>query len=132
MIIIAGSVWFFKPSSAEIAKEKALQHQDSLKRVGIKTPATAIIDTAKIANKPVDTAALKSPFGATLNGTEKLITVENKDLKLKLSTRGGSIYSVELKNFKTFDKKPLVLFDGDANKFGFSFAAGVALSLIHI
>jgi YidC/Oxa1 family membrane protein insertase len=126
MIIIAGSVWFFKPSSAEIAKEKALQHQDSLKRVGIKTPATAIIDTAKIANKPVDTAALKSPFGATLNGTEKLITVENKDLKLKLSTRGGSIYSVELKNFKTFDKKPLVLFDGDANKFGFSFAAGVA------
>jgi YidC/Oxa1 family membrane protein insertase len=126
MIIIAGSVWFLKPSPAEIAKEKVVQHQDSLKRVGIKTPATAIIDTAKIANKPVDTAALKSPFGATLNGAEKLITVENKDLKLKLSTRGGSIYSVELKNFKTFDKKPLVLFDGDANKFGFSFAAGVA------
>ncbi|MFD2145914.1 hypothetical protein [Mucilaginibacter antarcticus] len=32
MIIIAGSVWLMKPSDAEIAKEKALQHQDSLKK----------------------------------------------------------------------------------------------------
>ncbi|MDB5029751.1 MAG: yidC [Mucilaginibacter sp.] len=126
MVIIAGSVWFLRPSDTEIKKEKALQHQDSLKRAGIKTtPVTATIDTAKAA-KTIDTAALKSPFGATLKGSEKLITLENKDLRIKLTTLGGRIYSVELKNFKTFDKKPLILFDGDANKFGFSFAAGVA------
>ncbi|TSJ40618.1 membrane protein insertase YidC [Mucilaginibacter corticis] len=127
MIIIAGSVWLLKPTPEQIAKEKAVQHQDSLKRAGIKAPAaTTTIDTGKIANKPVDSAALKSPFGATLNGSEKLITIENADLRVKLTTRGGRIYSVELKNYKTFDKKPLVLFDGDQNKFGFSFAAGVS------
>jgi len=127
MIIIAGSVWLLKPNATEIAKEKALQHQDSLKRAGIKTTAAvATVDTGKITNKPVDSAALKSPFGATLNGSEKLITIENADLRVKLTTRGGRIYSVELKNFKTFDKKPLILFDGDLNKFGFSFTAGVA------
>jgi YidC/Oxa1 family membrane protein insertase len=127
MIIIAGSVYFLKPSDAEIQKEKAKQHLDSLKRAGIKTtPTTAAIDTAKIVNKPVDSATLKSPFGATINGSEKLITLENKDIRVKLSTKGGRIYSVELKDYKTFDKKPLILFDGDQNKFGFSFAAGVA------
>jgi len=127
MIIIAGSVYFLKPSDAEIKKEKLVQHQDSLKRAGIKTttPAgTTTADTLKAANKKVDSAALKSPFGATLNGSENLITLENKDIKVKLSTKGGRIYSVELKDYKTFDKKPLILFDGDQNKFGFALAAG--------
>jgi YidC/Oxa1 family membrane protein insertase len=125
MIIIAGSVWFLKPSDAQLQQERVKQHQDSLKKAGIKvTPITAA-DTAKV--KPVvDSAALKSPFGATTVGSEKLITLENKDLRIKLTTRGGRIYSVELKDYKTFDKKPLILFDGDANKFGFSFAAGTA------
>jgi len=127
MLILAGSFYLLKPSDSEIKKEKLLQHQDSLKRAGIKTPSiTATIDTAKAANKTVDTAALKSPFGATIIGTEKLVTLENKDIRLKLTTRGGRIYSVELKNFKTFDGKPLILFDGYQNKFGFSFAAGIA------
>jgi YidC/Oxa1 family membrane protein insertase len=128
MVIIAGSVWLMKPSDAEIAKEKALQHQDSLKRAGIKAnPAAAKLDTtAKIAAPTIDSAALKTPFGATLAGSEQLITLENKDLRVKLTTHGGRIYSVELKDFKTHDKKPLVLFEGDKNKFGFSFAAGVA------
>ncbi|MES2809331.1 MAG: membrane protein insertase YidC [Bacteroidota bacterium] len=126
MIIIAGSVWLMKPTDAEIAKEKALQHQDSLKKAGVKaTPAATKPDTvAKVAT--VDSAALKTPFGATIAGTEKLITLENKDLRVKLTTHGGRIYSVELKNYKTHDKKPLVLFEGAENKFGFSFAAGVA------
>ncbi|MES2428478.1 MAG: membrane protein insertase YidC [Bacteroidota bacterium] len=130
MIIITGYLWFTRPTSAELKKEALLQanlkKQDSLKKLG-KSPTTATLDTAtKIAAAKVDTAALKAPFGATLNGTEKLITLENKDLKIKLTSRGGRIYSVELKDYKTFDQKPLILFDGDKNKFGFSFGAGTA------
>ena len=124
MLIIAGSVYFMKPSDAELQKERDRVHADSLKKAGIVPPTKT--DTAAFAAKPVDSAALKAPFGATLTGTENLITVENKDIRLKLSTRGGRIYSVELKNYKTFDKKPLILFNGDKNKFGFSFAAGNA------
>ncbi len=124
MLIIAGSVYFMKPSDAELQKERDRLHADSLKKAGITPPAKT--DTTAFAAKPVDSAALKAPFGATLTGTENLITVENKDIRLKLSTRGGRIYSVELKNYKTFDKKPLILFEGEKNKFGFSFAAGNA------
>ncbi|HEY0244141.1 MAG TPA: membrane protein insertase YidC [Mucilaginibacter sp.] len=125
MLIIAGSVYFLKPSTAEIQKERLLQHNDSLKRAGIIPPAenTAKADTAKV-TKTVDSAALKSPFGATLAGTEKFITLENDSVIVKLSTKGGRVYSVQLKNYKTFDKKPLILFDGDQNSFGYTFAAG--------
>ncbi|PJJ79081.1 membrane protein insertase YidC [Mucilaginibacter auburnensis] len=123
MIIIAGSVYFLKPSDAEIQKEKDRIHLDSLKKAG-KVPAAAktVADTIK---KPaIDSAALKSPFGASLAGSEQLLTLENKDIKLKVSTRGGRIYSAELKNFKTYDKKPLILFDGTDNKFGTTLTAG--------
>ncbi len=123
MIIIAGSVYFLKPSDAEIQKERDRIHLDSLKKAG-KVPAAAktIADTTK--QPAIDSAALKSPFGASLAGSEQLITLENKDIKLKVSTRGGRIFSAELKNFKTYDKKPLILFDGTDNKFGTTLTAG--------
>ncbi len=124
MLIIFGSFYLLKPSKQEIKKEQEKQHIDSLKKAGkIVTPvATAKADTSKAAVK-LDSAQLKGAFGSALAGTEKFITLENKDLRLKLTTHGGRIYSVELKNFKTFDGKPLILFDGAQNSFGVSFAA---------
>ncbi|QJD97515.1 membrane protein insertase YidC [Mucilaginibacter robiniae] len=122
MIILAGSFYFMKPSADEIKKEQQKQHLDSLKRAGIK-PAVAKTDTTHQA-PVIDSAALKGPFGAATMGTEQLVTLENKDIRLKLSTHGGRIYSVELKDFKTFDKKPLILFEGDENQFGFGFSTG--------
>ena len=127
MIIIAASVWFMKPNDAEIQKERDRIHLDSLKKAGKAAPATAVVHSAAdtAGAKPViDSAALKSPFGASLAGSEQLITLENKDIKVKLSTRGGRVYSAELKNYKTFDKKPLILFDGTDNKFGTTLSAG--------
>jgi len=125
MLIIAGSVYFMKPSPAELQKERAAQHQDSLKKAGlaplsVSSQTTAKTDTAKT----IDTAALKSPFGASTVGTQKFVTLENDSVKIKLSTQGGRVYSVELKNYRTFDKKPLILFDGDQNSFGYTFAVG--------
>jgi YidC/Oxa1 family membrane protein insertase len=128
MAIIAGSIYFLKPSDAELKKERLVQQQDSLKKAGLakaNTPAAAKSDTSKTAKTTVtDSATLKSPFGAASVGSEKLITLENKDLLVKLSTRGGKVASVELKNFKTYSKKPLVLFSGPQTHFGLNFTAG--------
>ncbi|WP_214070225.1 membrane protein insertase YidC [Mucilaginibacter sp. dw_454] len=128
MIIIFASFWLLKPSDAQLKKEAALQAQlKKGKTAGAGADKkTAVLDTTKLGPKPVDSAMLKTPFGSSLQGVEKLVTIENKDLRVKLSSLGGRIYSVELKNFKTADQKPLILFEGDANKFGFSFATGVA------
>ncbi|HJP62857.1 MAG TPA: membrane protein insertase YidC [Mucilaginibacter sp.] len=125
VLIVIGSYFLLKPSDAEIKKEKLLQ--DSLKKVAaatVKTPANTLkADTSKNAIK-VDTAALKGvPFGTASVGAEKFITIENQELRVKLSTKGGRVYSVELKNYKTFDKKPLILFNGDKNTFGLTFRA---------
>ncbi|SDF06263.1 YidC/Oxa1 family membrane protein insertase [Mucilaginibacter pineti] len=130
MAIIAGSIYFLKPSEAELKKERLVQHQDSLKKAGLakaNTPATAAAakaDTTKKATAVTDSLILKSPFGAASVGTEKLITLENAELIVKLSTKGGKVASVELKNYKTFDKKPLILFNGPQTHFGLNFAAG--------
>jgi YidC/Oxa1 family membrane protein insertase len=125
-IILVGSFFFLKPNEEEVKKARQIEHLDSLKKAGsLKTPATAVAksDTA-VKAAPVDSAILKAPFGTSTVGNEQLITLENKDIRVKLSTRGGRIYNVELKNFKTFDKKPLILFDGNSNQFGFRFTAG--------
>lgn len=127
MVIMAASFFFMKPNEAELKKERIQAHADSIKRGDIKVQANTakLTDTSKAqANKTVDSALLKSPFGAATIGTQKFVTLENKDLLVKLSTQGGKVYSVELKNYKTFDKKPLVLFDGDHNHFGLNFTAG--------
>ncbi len=121
--ILIGSFFLMKPSEEETKKARQIEHLDSLKKAGAlkKAPAVAKNDTA---NKVVDSAALKAPFGASTVGSEQLITLENKDVRVKLSTRGGRVYSVELKEFKTYDKKPLILFDGTNNEFGLKFTAG--------
>ncbi|MDB5008104.1 MAG: rane protein insertase YidC, partial [Mucilaginibacter sp.] len=127
-VIMGASIYFMKPSDTDLKKERIKAHADSVKRGQLPKSAEAsakFTDTAKTPTKvTVDSATLKSPFGATTVGTEKLITLENKDLLVKLSTHGGKVYSVELKNFKTFDKKPLILFDGSRNHFGLTFTAG--------
>jgi YidC/Oxa1 family membrane protein insertase len=44
-------------------------------------------------------------------GTEEEVTLENEVLKVLLSSKGGEIKTVELKNYKTWDKQPLILID---------------------
>jgi YidC/Oxa1 family membrane protein insertase len=128
MVIIAAAVFFLKPSEAQLKQDALRQHQDSVKKGLLNKPnasATAKFDTTKAPVKTVaDSATLKTPFGAASVGVDKLVTIENQEIVVKLSTKGGKVASVELKNFKTFDKKPLVLFSGDKDHFGLTFNAG--------
>ena len=67
---------------------------------------------------------LKDEFGLFADasqGKKEFYTIENDLLKLTISSKGGRPYSVELKNYKTFDKKKLFLFNGDSTIFGLNF-----------
>lgn len=44
-------------------------------------------------------------------------------IKLNIGTKGGRIQSVELKDYKTFDHKPLILWDKNNSDWGLSFYA---------
>ncbi|HPI46045.1 MAG TPA: membrane protein insertase YidC [Tenuifilaceae bacterium] len=60
-------------------------------------------------------------FASALEGEKRFVTLENNLMKVKVSTLGGRIYSVELKNYKKYNGEPLILFEGDENSFGLQF-----------
>lgn len=68
-----------------------------------------------------DQESTAGAFNQTATVEKEMITLENKLLKLDISTLGGRIYSAELKKFTTYDSLPLILFDGDSTIFGFEF-----------
>src|ERR1700761_1449656 len=125
--IMVGSYFFMKAPADQVKREQA--KKDSIERVEaakkkIAAPVVKTDTTKKIAASANDSALLKIPFGTATVGTQKLVTLENQELRVQLSTHGGRVYSVELKNYKTADKKPLILFDGaGSNSFGLNLRA---------
>lgn len=127
LIILVGSTYLMQPSDEDIKREKAKQTQDSLARVKKNelAPAVALKDTAKsIAAPVIDSTLIKSgPFGTAQSGSNEPIILENEFLKVRISPRGGRIASVQLKNFKTYSQEPLIMFEGEGNKFGLIFGS---------
>ncbi len=133
--ILIGWMVYAQPNAAEKAK---LQHsQDSVAHYVI--TQKAIEDAKKNAEQQKKLKALTGGIAADANGMvsdsvkniikkqvygdfadaasgdNKVITMENDLMKVNVSTKGGRIASVELKNYKTFDKKPLLLFTTDSS-----------------
>ena len=128
LIILVGSTFLLKPSEEEIKRERQLQ--DSVAKVSVGTVSKPG-DTAKsvTSNADIDSTIFKGPFGAAVGGEDKLVILENEFLKLYISSKGGRIASAELKGEKTYENKPLILFEGSGNKFGLLFnAAGKNIS----
>ncbi len=74
--------------------------------------------------KEVVTTIVKAKYGDFGNAAmqdEKFYILENDVIKLKIFNRGGRVYSVELKDYVTYDTLPLILFDSDSSIFGFDF-----------
>lgn len=101
----------------EEQKKKNVTLKDSIKNIKdsiINVNDTLTSDSLKIEN-------LKASYGAFAHnalGEEKFLTLENEKMIVKFTTKGARIYSVELKNYKTHDSLPLLLFDGEKNVFG--------------
>ncbi|MBT0810615.1 membrane protein insertase YidC [Litoribacter ruber] len=50
-------------------------------------------------------------FAALVSGTEESLVLENEVIRVTFSNKGGEIREVELKTFKTWDQRPLILVD---------------------
>ncbi len=125
-VIFAGSFYLMKPTEQELKQEQTLQ--DSLRNVregndSIDTLVNTTITANDTATAAVDSAYLSKPFGRSKNGQEDIVTLENELVKVQVTTKGGKVKSVELKNESNFDGAPLYLVEGDNNKFGFVFNA---------
>lgn len=123
--ILIGAGYLNAPSKEE--KEAMQRKSDSLARVRIeyeqkqKEAELAAIKLKSDSIVKKEQVAQLGSFASALEGVEKLITLENDLMKVKISTQGGRVYSVELKNYKTYTGQPLVLFSGRDNEFGLQF-----------
>ena len=122
LAILIGSTFLLKPSEEEIKREK--QVQDSIARAEGKLPA-ATKKAVKINTtaQPIDSAVKAGPFGAAHQGTEQLQVLENDLIKISISNKGGKVAEVELKNFKTYDGKALLMFNNEQQQFDLAFQA---------
>ncbi len=134
LLIIGGILigWMFltKPSQLELAQQQRqhdsiMQYEKSTQKAKDYAKANAAGANTNAANGLAgvlsDSASASisketyGDFAGASKGVDKTITLENELMKLKIFTKGGRIASVELKNYKTFDGKRLVLFDADSS-----------------
>lgn len=109
----------FKRDSLEIVRQQQIIQQETAKAIELQNTKSENVESEEIAEKK-----LQSQFGSfagTAEGTQEFTTIENELLRIKISNKGGRIYSVELKNYKTYSQTPLILFDGDSTVFGLNF-----------
>jgi len=69
---------------------------------------------------------MKNELGQFSNasvGKDTLYTIENEVFKIRIAALGGKIAQVELKEYLTWDKRPLLIADKDSLQFGLSFFA---------
>lgn len=122
LVILVGSTFLLKPSSEDVKKEQLLQ--DSLARA--KNITITNKDNALVAKNNSSTSAVNNPANATnktsvVTTSEEFTVLENKNLKISISNKGGKIASVEVKGETTFEGKPLILFTPESTNFGFEY-----------
>lgn len=144
--ILFGWMYFMTPSKEQIAEQQRIQ--DSIRRVRLEEMALDSLrqaeqqradaqlaalqtDTAMMAMDSLGLAqqrqnALRDKYGVfagSAEGSEQLVTIENKLQRLTFSNKGGFLKQVELKDYKTYDSLPLISFDPETALFDLSFFA---------
>jgi YidC/Oxa1 family membrane protein insertase len=117
-----------KPNQTEVLiKLNELDQKLGNKEAASKRDSVAVKTSVPVpvaGQQPSGSKSEKDKFGAfssSSSGENDFITLENSRLALKIALKGGRVYSARLKNYKTYDSRPLILFDGDSTVFGFNF-----------
>ena len=128
-LIFIAYIYLNTPSPEEEARMRKqrdsialVQRQQYLSdSIGAIQPDSSVIAPAgSIASK----AAQQGIFTDTSIAGEAIHTIENELLKIMLSNKGGKVISVELKQYKTYDQQPLILFNPESTFFNYAFFSG--------
>ena len=83
------------------------------------TSKQTVTDSASVLAAAPDTTTSKVTEEIVV--AEQETTLENDDVKITFTNKGGYPTRVELKNYKTYSKEDLILFKGDKNFFNFEY-----------
>ena len=128
-ILIFGLFWFSNknqkptPPANKVGTVQKDYSSDSTKS-NAAADASLGRDTSHAATAVLDSAAAQGqlgPFAAAASGQAKDFVIENEVQKITISSKGGTIKSVQLKKYTTWDKKPLFLFTDKTQQFSYQF-----------
>ena len=134
-LVLVGYSYFTTPTKDQIAQQQRQRDsialivqskvQDSIKSAIVQavTPVNPDTDIANDSLNQINLQNQLGSFATAANGTTQNFVLENEKMKVTLSTLGGKVIQVELKDYKTYDKKPLILFKGDSTVMGLNFFA---------
>ncbi|MBA2249395.1 MAG: membrane protein insertase YidC [Chitinophagaceae bacterium] len=116
--------YFYYNKQGQLVMEKERQHtQDSLNLLKPKIDTLALrMDSVK--RDSITRLVSTGNFHGDSTATEQFITLENEVVKITFTSKGAQPKIVELKNFKTFDGKPLILENGSFNKISYTINTG--------
>lgn len=115
--------YFYYTKQGQLTAERQQQHiQDSLNKLKPKVDTTLRMQASDsiAAKRDSSIAGIKQDS----TGKEQLVTVENKVLKITFSNKGGQPKEILLKDFKTFNGKPLILENGSFNNISYAINTG--------
>ncbi|MEG2277300.1 MAG: membrane protein insertase YidC [Odoribacter sp.] len=123
-LILIGFSYFTRPDEAQV---REMQRQDSITKVEARKMEQAAAQEKQYieeANNVNDSTQVRGDSVFMQQGLEdKIITLENDKVVLHISTLGGQIVYVDLKEYKTHDSLPLVLWKKGESIFGMNFYA---------
>ena len=140
--ILFGWMWWMQPSKEQIAEQQRIQDSirmarqeaailDSIRLAeeqAIQAEADAMAASAMLADSAEWAAEMnrlsRDKYGAFASASqweEETWTIENKLQRITLTSKGGRIKEVELKEYRTYDSLPLISFDPETAVFDLSF-----------
>jgi YidC/Oxa1 family membrane protein insertase len=134
-VILVTFAYINQPSEDQLKAAKRIQ--DSIALVQLREDSVANIlatkaiakDTVKATPDSTFTSKAFGLFAPFATGNESFTSIENDDIKVTFSNKGGRIFKVELKKYKRYDQSPLILMDGNDNEFNYSFATADAKAI---
>ena len=129
-LIVIGFVQITKPNDKEIAAQKRYNDsialvQQAKPNIAVKTVSGTISKDSLAVNDTTNNASAFGDFSVASKGEDKFYTLENELVKITLSSKGGRIYSVQLKKYSKRDSldnaHPLILFKEKESNMSFTF-----------
>ena len=131
-LVLIGFTFLNRPSAEQL---EAQRHRDSIATLQYEMQqAEAMKQVEKEASfsessleglpDSIQQVQLQNNFGAFSSaaiGNEETITLENNNIEVKINNKGGYVSYARVKDYVTYEKEPLVLFDSGDSKFNITF-----------
>lgn len=135
-VILIGFSYYNNRQAAKYQKEQAVIDSVARAKMPKEAPKAAMATAQELqhnaANDSLEVASISETVGSAIadavKGTEEFYTLQNDQIKVVFSNKGGRIASVEALKYKRYDGEKLVLFTPEKSQFDLNLFIGQNIS----